>query len=265
MKRKEVGNVLLLATDGVARYLTDTVLFLFFLYGESFGKRGPQGVYRAFEDAQIDLSNVNYNQIKRAINNLTKDKFLTRSPKRSQQAIEISREGLQRIRRLFPSYQTKRTWDGYVYLISYDIPKKANTKRDTLRAYIHRTGGALLQESLWVHPYNPHALLEEFAKTHHIEGTILISKLGIDSTIGSETLQDLLVRVYHFKDLSERYQEFIHEYTSRKDPPLFQVTFAYHAILKDDPQLPFPLEPKNFPAKTAHDLYQKIRNHYLLS
>lgn len=257
MNRK-ISLLLLKVTDKAAEALTDTLLYMFFVWGASFGKQGSLGVHRAFEEAHEALGDFNYQQIKRALSNLVQNNYIIRSPKRSSLEIEITKHGKQRVASMIPTYHEKRPWDGHVYLISYDIPNQANAARNLLREYIRRTGGALLQESLWLNPYNPTVLLEEFTRARHIEGTLLISKLGKDGAIGTESLLSLINRVYQLTILAERYSNFLKKY--KRQQTLSPVTLAldYFSILKADPQLPFELLPKNFPAKQAFHLFQTL-------
>lgn len=255
MKRQNIQKLILQATDGIAQTTTDTLLFLFYLYGAGFGKHGPQGIYTMFEEAQTSLSELNYKTIKRAINALTQNNLITRSSKRTVVEIEITKLGQERINTIFPIYRTKRPWDGHVYLISYDISEHSHATRNLLREYIKKTGGALLQESLWINPYNPKQLLEEFTASHKIEGSILVSKLGKDGAIGEESFHSLIKRIYHLDAIAKRYEYFIQNYQHIASPSLIALTFAYHSILKDDPQLPYPLLPKNFPSQKAYNLF----------
>lgn len=251
------------ATDGLLSTVTDTILFLFFLQGASFGKHGPRGIYQSFEEAQLSLTDINYQTIKRAINSLTQEKFIQRSGKRIAPEIGITSQGKDRISRLFPIYKTQRPWDGHVYLISYDIPNTSSTKRDMLRQFIRKTGGALLQESLWVNPYNPIQLIEEFTQTHGIQGSILISKLGHDGAIGNESLLELISRIYALPALAKKYTQFIQSHKMAKSSSPIAVSCAYHAILKEDPQLPFQLLPRDFPSKNAHELFTSLLSTYI--
>ncbi len=128
-----------------------------------------------------------------------------------------------------------------------------------LRSYIKKTGGALLQDSLWINPYNPIKLINEFLSERNIPGTVLISKIGKDGAIGDETLPTLLERVYNLDALKKRYEEFIDTYSSQSRSP-FKGIQEYFSILANDPQLPFPLLPKNFPDKKAHDLFTSLQS-----
>jgi DNA-binding transcriptional regulator PaaX len=255
MTRKDLISLLEHSTERLAETLTDTLLFCFFTYGASFGKRGSRGIYELFQESESELSRINYKTIKRAFNKLKEEHMLVQRGGVTSLETEITRLGQQRIHALFPMYQENRPWDGHLYLISYDIPTQENWKRNILRRYIIQTGGGLLQESLWVNPYNPQKLLEKFAKQYHVNGTILISKLGTNGAIGTERIEDLLVRIYHLNNLTKRYVQFIDRYKTSHSSDHLSMAFLYHAILKDDPQLPFPLEPPHFPAREAYKMY----------
>lgn len=255
-------NMVWKGADVAASALTNTLLYSFYLYGASFGKQGSYGMHRAFEEAGEALKDCNYQSIKNALNQLTKTGLIHRTRKRSQLEITITKEGSERINQLFPTYRTSRPWDGHVYLISYDIPTKYNKARDLLRLYIRRTGGALLQESLWLNPYNPQSIIEEFIEERSIPGTVLISKMGTDGAIGDEKLAELIARIYEYASLTEQYNGFIHTFQHAKNPSPIASAMKYTSILRNDPQLPFELEPKGFPAQKAYTLFDAIRKKY---
>lgn len=259
---KYTMNLLFKSADIAASALTNTLLFTFYLYGASFGKQGSYGMHKAFEEAGEALEDCNYQSIKNALNQLTKTGLIKRSGKRSQLEITITKEGKNRIDGLFPAYHINRPWDGHVYLISYDIPTAHNKERNLLRTFIRRTGGALLQESLWINPYNPHAIIEEFVEKRGIPGTVLISKLGTDGAIGDEKLSDLIARIYEYASLTKKYYDFIRTYKNMKHPSPVAVAMQYTSILRNDPQLPFELEPKDFPGADANYLFETIRHQY---
>ncbi|MBI3576916.1 hypothetical protein HY086_02685 [Candidatus Gottesmanbacteria bacterium] len=253
-KFRKLGNAIVGLADTTFGTAVDTTLFLLFACLATSTVKTTYDSFRVVEEVDALRNRFNYASIKRAIYGLTHQKLISRSPSRSSLDIAITDLGKKRLASIIPTYQTKRPWDGFVYLISYDIPTKLNHARDLLREHIKTTGGVKLQESLWINPYNPSLLLEEFANLHNIPGTILVSKLGHDGAIGEEELTDVIVRVYELNKLTERYNEFIATY---KDTPKVKSTallYDYLTVLKDDPQLPFALLPKNFPADTAYRL-----------
>lgn len=243
------ADTILRLTDGLVGTVTDFILLNLYLLIQIGGVKTMGDANRVVNDVHSMLDTVNYKTIKKALYNLRSRGLIAHMDSTNPTTIAITKLGKQRIEESIPTYKTDRPWDKHIYLISYDIPTKANKSRNLLREYIRRTGGALLQESLWINPYNPSLLLKEFVEDHGIPGTVLISKLGHDGAIGEETIPDLIKRVYALDELSCRYDEFL---KNKKHP------MEYLAILKDDPQLPFPLLPEDFPAEKAWRRYQSL-------
>lgn len=215
-------------------------------------------VTRRFEDVQKLIGeDLNYRTIKNAILKLAAAGLITKNPTRNSLEIAITKLGLTRLKPVIPSYNEKRPWDDHLYLVSYDMPAKPKRKRDLLREYLRRIGAVLLQESLWLTPYNPRDIVTDFIREQEIKGSIIISKLGTDGAIGEEKLCDLIRRVYRLDKLNERYGEFIETYGSHKKiTSLFGISTSYLALLKDDPQLPFALLPDDFLGEKVYRIYQ---------
>lgn len=265
MTKKHLRDVIRNATEGVLSTVTDIALTQLFFFLLLPGRTSSYDIHNAGDEAyELVSDHINYQTIKRAVYELTKRGLIKRTKARSTLDIHITVEGKRRIASLIPRYREVRDWDGHIYLISYDIPRHKNQSRNLLREYIRRTGGAILQESLWMNPYNPQQGIEEYIQAHLIEGTILISRLGTDGSIGKESLPDLIERIYKMTDLSQRYEAFITRYSSISASfSVWKCAMEYLAILKDDPQLPFALEPKGFSASRAHILCQKLTGQYI--
>lgn len=257
--RKRLSRSLQQITDGVVGTLTDITLLSIFSFISAMGPRG-RTMYSVIHNDEVFRwhDQYNYQTVKQALYRLTKLGLIKRSKRRTTLELLITELGKKRLKQLLPIYHMDRPWDGHLYLISYDIPSAANHARDLLREHIRKTGGALLQDSLWINPYNPAALLNEFVERHTIPGTVLVSRLGSDGAIGEETIHELIRRVYQLDAIADRYDAFLEKYAG-KNVSLPELALQYASILKDDPQLPFSLEPPDFPAKEAHELY---RSHF---
>ncbi|MBI3955711.1 hypothetical protein HY339_00490 [Candidatus Gottesmanbacteria bacterium] len=260
MRTKRLAQALLQATEGLIATTTDLVLFVTILPFALPGAYTQGEVSRRTEDVMDLIANdLNYRTIKNTIRQLAAAGLVKRRSKRNPWDIAITKFGRRRIAALIPVYHQDRPWDGHVYLVSYDLPAKPKRKRDMLREYLRRMGGALLQESLWITPYNPRDIVEDFVRNHDIGGSILVSKLGSDGAIGEEKLSDLISRVYRLDALNRRYADFIEKYeTKGAHSSLFSMAASYLSILKDDPQLPFPLQPDGFLGEKAYRLSRSL-------
>lgn len=261
MRKKHVAQKLLQATEGLVATATDLVLFLTILPFALPGAYTHGQVARRVEDVTSLISeDLNYHTIKNAMSKLIAAGLIVKQSRRSALEIAITKLGRQRIEAIIPIYHEVRPWDGHLYLVSYDIPAKPKRKRDTLREYLRRIGAVLLQESLWLTPYNPRDLVGDFTREKEIGGSILVSKLGTDGAIGEEKLPDLITRVYRLDELNDRYADFLETFGDKHKPrSLFAMTTAYLAILKNDPQLPYPLLPKDFLGHKAYRLSQSLQ------
>ena len=257
MKKKTFRNLLFQVTNGVVGTAIDLVLYQTYLLYTIGGKHTQYEISRAFDEAGKMLEECNYKLLSRALSNAIQKGLITRTHQGTK-AYEITALGKKRIAELFPTYKEKRPWDGYLYLVSYDIPKKSNAKRDLLRQYLRRIGCGKLQDSLWMTPYNPTNIVDEFVSDQQIPGTILVSKLGKDGNIGQNDRKTLIAQVYHYDTLTDRYAEFLKTYQKSKIPNKTQLSMDYYAILGDDPQLPFSLEPDDFPARAANTLFSAL-------
>lgn len=251
---KKTGQIISEVTDGLIGTAVNGVLYWMYVAGESVGKsKTSYGAYQMFHGADEALRDFNYGSFKHILTTLRRQGYISKKKANSKLEILITQKGKERIRAITPLYHHNRPWDGYLYLISYDIPEERHQSRNLLRQYLKRQGCALLQESLWLTPYNPRQILDEFASEHQINGTILVSKLGQDGAIGDEKLAMLLERVYHLSELNKRYIQFIYE-AKQKTMLQFALVSHYDRILKDDPQLPFALVPADWQGDAAYQI-----------
>lgn len=246
-KRKLVKK----ATGRVFGALTDLLLWYVYLVGASWGKSGPRGVYKAFTEADKALQEVNHRTIVAAWHQLTKKRLIMHKKRGNLYYPAVTAYGKKRLEEILPAYHTLRPWDGKVYLVTYDVPEKLHTKRDSLRSFLAKIGCKLLQESVYLTPYNPRELINEFVRDVSLPGTIIVSDVGTDGGVGETTIQDLIVKLYQLEALNDRYEDFIKD-VKDDEKEAKQLLFTYLSILRDDPQLPFPLLPKGWLGNEAY-------------
>ncbi|MBI4999305.1 hypothetical protein HZB97_00855 [Candidatus Gottesmanbacteria bacterium] len=262
MERREATQLIGKISEDILASTTNIILYLFFLTSASFFKSPTsRGVYQTFAEADEIFAQINYQAFKRAFMALKKQRLLT-VPKEGPLQVEITKRGRERLERILPHYEEKRPWDKKIYLVTYDIPIKRNKDRNLLRSYLRRLGCALLQESVWVTPYNPKKILAEFVRERGLSGVVLVSDLGLDGKIGDEDLKTFLGRIYKLGNLNYQYKEFLKEYLGKRKFSLLEVSFAFNKILKNDPQLPFELLAKDWQGKKAYDFFLRLTNNF---
>lgn len=241
-------------TNNLLSTSINTVFFMFALVSASFGKsKTSVGAHQMFEDAIKLLNDFDTTTVNNSIRYLKKQKFIRYQSPKDKRSLEITQEGWKRIEQMVPSYKTSRPWNGKVFLITYDIPEKKRTMRDTLRKAIKDLGAGMLQHSVWLTPYDPRGVLKDFINTQKLAGVVLISDMGHDASIGAESLDTLVQRVYKLEELNNRYKRFIDDFPLTHSVNPHKYT-EYLSILQDDPQLPFELLPSWWLGDRAYKL-----------
>lgn len=199
------------------------------------------------------LSQWNYDTITRAIAHARRRRLLAPVMRGRHTLPEITEEGKRRLSVIIPMYDEKRVWDARMHLITYDIPETQAKDRGELRDFIRMIGAGRLQDSVWITPYNPIDTLRSFIGEHRLAGTVIVSDMGTDAAIGEEDVQSLVARVWRLDRLNDRYTEWLSE--ANKSGRLDHwMLIAFLSILKEDPQLPFPLLPAWWKGNQAYRL-----------
>lgn len=210
--------------------------------------------WKAWADADRLVSAIGYEPIKRAITKARKRGFLTKTRRFALPA--ITEAGRKRVAALVPVYDPIRLWDGRLHLVTYDIPEKRAEDRRLLRDYLRAIRCGRLQDSVWMTPYNPVDLVREYIAEHSLSGTIIVSDIGKDGSVGDEDVKNLIVRVYELEKINARYEEWIAE-VERYGKADHWAILEYFSVLKDDPQLPFALLPKWWKGEEAYQLVKE--------
>ena len=254
--QKEVSEKVKEISEGVVANAVDLMLVSIY-YSFEFAIAGYGYGWKAGYKAQDTRAGVNYKTLRRAHAHL-RQKGLVQYVKEKNVLPKITREGKKRLFSLMPRYDKKRVWNGRIYLVTYDLPVANNKDRNLLREFLKRIGCGMLQHSVWITPYNPIKLIEEFVMEKDLDKElILVSSLGKDGTIGGMELSELVEQVYKLSELNYRYIEFM-ESVRRGKMPKDQIIFTYFSILKDDPQLPFKLLPEDWVGDEAYKLAMHV-------
>lgn len=262
LRRALKKEFLALTEDLFGRSVDAMIMVLAYLAALSVPKSQSTGLLQSQIAAEKFLQDVNYEAIKNALITASKSGFI----KRRRHALPaITKAGRARLVSVIPRHDDTRTWDGRLHIVTYDIPEKQKNVRDLFRVQLRRIGCAKLQESVWLTPYNPIDILREFTADYHIGGTVIVSDLGVDASVGEEDIQMLIVRLYHLEEINARYREWLDSYGGGDFVTIgYEGLVGYLAILKHDPQLPFALLPKCWKGEKAYASIKPFLNKLLL-
>lgn len=268
-RRREIRERILVASKGVLRGLDEFLLFQVAFFFNLLGSTPTsRGAWQAYSETLADLAEfkedeegLNLYPLKRAFYRLKSKGLVALLKEELVVKPKITTAGRKRLAAVLPFYDEERTWDGRVYIVTYDVPEDQRSDRELLREYLKRLGAGQLQLSVFVTPYNPKEALRDFLEEKKLKARVIVSDLGEDGNIGDKDLKDLLVEVYHLKDLNKRYLEFIRRWDGVADLDLGErneAIFSFLSILGDDSQLPFKFLPKGWQGVKAYQVFKEI-------
>ena len=108
-------------------------------------------------------SKINY-EINRNVSRLLQRGFIKAHHKAGEKYFAITTSGenwlaKEKLKRRFQS-QKKNKWDGYWYVVIFDIKELSRQKRDLLRIELREFGFIKLQNSVWITPYDCEEVIE---------------------------------------------------------------------------------------------------------
>ncbi|MBI5356057.1 CRISPR-associated endonuclease Cas2 [Candidatus Collierbacteria bacterium] len=178
--------------------------------------------------------------------------------KKVEYGFGLTVDGEKRLRTILPEYKRSRQWDGKLWLIAYDIPDKKRRIRDKLRKWLLEIGCRALQESIWLSIKDPTSWIKDFVAGNK-KGSIIVSCLGKDGSVGGETLPELLDRVFGLSKLNKEYIKWIESSEKNLDNEEGKIglAFRYLFLLRRDPMFPKELLPKDWVGDKAMDIFDK--------
>lgn len=150
----------------------------------------------------------------------------------------------------------RKKWNGYWYMLVYDVPEKERSYRDELRKFLVKRRMGCLQKSVWITPWDIRpeyddmvkaAALGFYAQLFHVR-----TVLGQDPQRIVETSWDMdELRSGHewFLDICERNTALVREgrlSQSGLENLAREELSAYLTVMEDDPLLPMELHPSGY-------------------
>ncbi len=170
---------------------------------------------------------------------------------------ELTKSGKKRLAELLPSYKQPVSWDGRIWLVTYDIPELSRRKRDLFRESLERIGCRMIQESVWLSIRDPREEIRPLVDLYRLHGKVIVSCLGKDGSLGEEDIHILIEKVFKLKQLQKRYENWLMKLEKIPPAKLDDLTLPYLTILRDDPMLPEELLPQNWHGAQARQEFEE--------
>ncbi|KUP09302.1 PaaX family transcrtiptional regulator [Bacillus coahuilensis m2-6] len=182
----------------------------------------------------------------------------------TERGVKRIEEAAERIFKLKPD-----DWDGKWRMLMYNIPEEIRSIRDELRKELIWSGFGTFSNSCWISPNNLKEQVDELVKKYEIEPYIHYFEAEYK---GPHQNEELIEKSWDLKEIHERYQEFISEYSQKyviannkiskgdmTDGECFvekqKLIHEYRKFLFIDPGLPQELLPEDWLGSHAASLF----------
>ncbi|MBU2577456.1 hypothetical protein KKA69_01335 [Patescibacteria group bacterium] len=167
--------------------------------------------------------------------------------------LRLTSNGRKKIQRSFPFINfLSRKWDGRWRIVIFDIEEKLRKDRDLLRRKLIELGFGMMQESVWISPYDVIVDFREFIKSVGLEEKVFA--LEATNLLAGDP-RDLVKRIWPLDEINAKYEEIyrilikIHDrdkLSINDEGEIREARAKYLEILKSDPCLPKELLPDDW-------------------
>lgn len=169
----------------------------------------------------------------------------------------------------FPEKFWNTKWNGYWYLLIFDVPESQRSYRDTLRGFLKRLRMGCLQKSVWITPYDIRPDYDDLQQAANIHA---VSYLLETQTVLHQETAEIIENSWNFEKLAEAHRHYLAAYSknlellaaSNYDSALLlrlldREADAYVQCMRPDPLLPGKLLPAGYQGKKVYALHKQLR------
>jgi len=164
----------------------------------------------------------------------------------------------------------RHPWDGRWTVVTYSVPERHRERRDTLRRSLKAWGFGPLAPGTWISPHRLSAEAERKWRTLDVWEYLEIFRAR---HVGPSDPHTLVAHAWPgLRKLAHRYRAYVTEYEPVRRcveagtldgegcfASQLQSLFEFVAITLDDPALPSPLLPEDWPRPAAHQLFKELQ------
>jgi phenylacetic acid degradation operon negative regulatory protein len=223
-------------------------------------------------------------QVRSCLRRLVSEGLFTRSGGGRKAAYEATEAGLrtlgaegERTRLAYQQDAAGRGWDRRWHLVAFAVPERRRAARDAFRDHLLASGGAAVQNGLYVSPHGWEDAVRREATRLEVDPFVTLATTDELEVGGVTDPRELARTLWDLDDLAERYQSFIDMYRDvpealesmrKRHERLIEADFLPGALLigmkfnecfERDPLLPPELLPRPWPGREARDLLLRSR------
>lgn len=198
------------------------------------------------------------------LKNTLKTGYIQKIVKNGEVYYRLTGQGENQIVRDFPLMALrKKPWDRKWRIVVFDIPEKSRKTRNYLRAKLCELGFGMLQESVWISPFDILDDLREYIKNINLEENVFVFMAG-RAFIGDE--KNLAKNIWRLENINQKYKDTISKWQEKeakllgkeRQKLIKKIKDGFLEILINDPLLPKELLPNNWSGEKARRLIKSL-------
>lgn len=181
-------------------------------------------------------------QFRSSVSKILKTGNIEKVIKEGEPCLRLTGKGRSSLVRDFSLFDMRRKkWDGLWRIVFYDIPEKQKSTRQSLKIKLQELGFGMVQESVYLSPFNVADDLGEFLVAHGLSEMVFVS---VGRKIFGDDSLDLVKNVWHLDKLQEKYEQLYQKILESNN---FDEAFReYMEVLEEDPCLPLEFLPRDW-------------------
>lgn len=188
--------------------------------------------------------------------------YIEKITKEGKPYLRLTPKGSDKVRRDFSLFSwQKRKWDRQWRIVVFDIAEANKKTRDNLRAKLRELGFGMLQESVWITPYDFVVDMREFLEAQGLGENAFVfetSSLRRDN-------RALAAKIWPLDEINQGYEDLLSLLTKTRgrvktsEEELRTARSRYLEILREDPCLPSGLLPKVWYRDKVEAILKKLK------
>ena len=189
--------------------------------------------------------------------------YLERDIRDGKAYLRLTPKGNRKIKRYFSlSDRQNKRWDRKWRVVIFDIAEVEKKRRDQLRGKLSELGFGMLQESVWITPYDYLVDLREFLHSWGLQEDTFVFETT--SPLGGDD-RTLAAKIWSLDQINDDYQALFNDIINLRgrgkisEGELIKLRGRYLEILREDPCLPEELLPTDWFRQKIEKVLKRLK------